>query len=176
MQVNIRFKDGELKELLKTMVVVIDTREQENTHIIDYLNSKKIPYIVQKLNYGDYTCMIPKNEACGIQRDIYLDNNIVLGRKASLEELSGNFTKERSRIEEEFTRAKGKVVLMIENASYEDIINHNYNTHYEPKSFIATIKTFEARYNIQTSFIKKTYAGNFIYFTLAYHAREFLKA
>lgn len=175
MQVSVKFKDNELKDLLNTMVVIVDTREQSNDHILRYFKKKSIPYKTQKLDFGDYACMIPANEQYGIIRDIYLHNNIVIERKGSLEELSSNLTRERNRIEEEFTKAKGKVMLMIEDATYEDIINHNYNTRYEPKSYVASLKTFEARYNLQTNFIQKLYAGNFIYYTLAYHTREYLK-
>lgn len=175
MQVSIKFKDKELKELLSTMVVVVDTREQANDHILNYFEKKKIPYKLQKLDVGDYACMIPANEEYGIVRDIYLHDSIVIERKGSLEELSSNLTRERNRIEEEFTKAKGKVMLMIENATYEDIVNHNYNTKYDPLSYVASLKTFEARYNLNTNFIKKSYSGNFIYFTLNYHAREYLK-
>jgi len=170
-----KYTDREIKEILKSMVVLVDTREQENSHIIDYFNKRGILFKNHKLYYGDYSCMIPKSEEHGISRDIYFDNTLVIERKGSLEELSGNFTKDRNRIEEEFTRAKGKVNLMIEGAVYEDIIKHNYNTQYDPKSFIATLKAFEARYGINISFISKLASGNFIYHTLYYHIREYLK-
>lgn len=106
---------------------------------------------------------------------MYFNDIISIERKGSLEELSGNFTKERTRIENEFIRAKGKLILLIENSTYEDIILWNYNTKYKPLSFIATLKTFEARYNIETNFIKGKFTGNFINMTLKYHVRELLK-
>lgn len=174
MQVNLQFKDKELKELLKTLVIIIDTREQENSHITDYFKNRNINYITEKLDYGDYTCMLPKNLDYGITRDIYFHNNIIIERKGSLEELSGNLTKDRNRIEDEFTRAKGKIILMVENAAYEDIINHNYKTKYEPKAFIASLKAYEARYNLFSSFVQKKYTGQYIYLTLYYFAREIL--
>ena len=170
-----KYSDTELKEILKTLVVLIDTREQENIHITDYFDKRKIKYEEMKLEHGDYTFYIPKNEDLGIQRELYFNNIVTVERKGSLEELSGNFCNGRSRIEEEFTRKKGKMYLMVEGASYEDIVRHNYNTEYNPVSFIATLDTYEARYGIQTSFTSKISAGNFIYHKFKYHLREYLK-
>lgn len=170
-----RYTDKELDNIIKSIVILIDSREQENNHIIKYFEQKKINYKSLKLNYGDYSFYIPANKEYGIDRDLYFNNMITIERKGSLEELSGNFTKDRSRIEEEFTRKKGKMYLMIEGASYEDIVKHRYKTQYEPKSFIATLNTFEVRYNITSSFISKTGAGNFIYHKFKYYLREYLK-
>ena len=62
--------------------------------------------------------------------------------------------------------------LMIENATYEDILKHNYNTKYEPLSFIATLNSFETRYDLKTAFVTKA-AGNFIYHKFYYYLREY---
>ena len=88
-------------------------------------------------------------------------------------ELSGNFTKGRANIEEEFTRKRGAMYLMVENATYEDIINHNYKTEYKPLSYLATLNSFEARYNLKTAFVKRQAAGNFIYHKFLYYLREY---
>lgn len=170
-----KYTDKELKEILDSMVVLIDTREQQNSHIISYLEKQKIKYKILKLDHGDYTFYIPKNIELGIQRELYFNDIVTIERKGSLEELSSNFTVGRANIEEEFTRKKGKMYLMIEDANYDSIVKHLYNTKYNPKSFVATLKTFEARYNINTCFISKVGAGNWIYYTFLYHLREFLK-
>lgn len=170
-----RYSDSEIKELLKSLVILIDSREQKNEHITEYLDNKSIKHETLKLDHADYSCMIPKNLDLGIYRDLYFNDCISIERKASLEELSGNFTKDRNRIESEFLRAKGKLILLIENATYENIILHQYKTEYKPLSFVATLKTFEARYGIETNFIRKAFTGNFIYMTMMYHVRELLK-
>ncbi|MBU2703182.1 ERCC4-type nuclease [Sporomusaceae bacterium BoRhaA] len=171
------YTNSELKSLLQSMVILIDTREQENGHIITYFDKKKIRYLSRKLEYGDYSCLLPASPQIGIQRDIYFTDSIVIERKASIEELSGNLTKDRTRFESELLRAgKTKLYLMIENENgYSDIVGHRYRTQYEPKSFIATLKTYEARYGLDMNFIPAACAGNFIYYTLFYHCREFLK-
>ena len=105
-----RYKDKEIEEIIKSIVILIDTREQENSHIKDYFDKKKIVYKVQKLDYGDYSFYIPKNEALGISRELYFNDIVCIERKGSLEELSGNFTKDRARIEEELSRKKRTLI------------------------------------------------------------------
>ena len=170
-----RYTEKELNELLKSITVVIDTRENANEHIINYFNDKKIPHIIRKLDYGDYSCYLPANPELGIMRDIYFD--CVIERKGSLEELSGNLTNDRTRLESEFIRAKdSRFILMVEEtAGFEKIINHKYNTQYHEKSFIASLLSFGHRYGIDIHFIDKKYAGLFIYHQLYYFVREYLK-
>lgn len=170
------YTDKELKELLSTVTVLIDTREQENSHITDYLDKKKIPHISKKLDYGDYSCMIPANLELGIMRDTYFTDLVAVERKGSLEELSNNLTADRTRFESELIRSHGcRMLMMIENAGYDDIVSHRYKSQYDPKSFVATLQTYTARYGLNINFVPATCAGNFIYFTLLYHCREYLK-
>lgn len=165
-----KYSDKEISEILKTAIVVIDTREQKCKHITDYFEEKKIPFTYEKLDFGDYTL---KTNAFNSSREYYLQDVCTIERKANLEELSGNLAHERKRMEQEFSRARGNVILLIENAKYEDIVNHNYKTQYLPKSFMATLKTFEARYGFSTHFQKDSkYTGQYIYQTLIYHLRE----
>ena len=72
--------------------------------------------------------MIPANEKLSIPRDLYFNTTCVIERKASLEEISNNLTKERDRFEKELCLAPKTKVLLIENASYEDIATGNYDT------------------------------------------------
>lgn len=167
-----KYSDKEIKDLLKSIVILIDSREQENSHITKYFDEKKIPYRVEKLGTADYSFLIPANSELGIPRDLYFTDKIKIERKASLEELSGNFTNDRLRIESEFIRNKGKCTLLIENADYSDIISHKYKTEYNPSSFIATLHSFSDRYNIP--FIFSKCSAQFIYYTFYYHLRNYL--
>ncbi|MEG2303772.1 MAG: ERCC4 domain-containing protein [Niameybacter sp.] len=167
-----RYSDAEIKEILREAIVVVDTREQKCSHIVAYFQEKKIQYVCEKLDFGDYTLKV---QLPHLMRPIYLQDKIVIERKANLNELSGNFTQGRERIEKEFLRGSGVIHLLIENASYQDILLHNYNTKYIPKSFIATLKAFEARYDLKVTFLKDSaYSGDFIYKTLIYTLRELL--
>lgn len=175
--VDMKFKDKEIEELLKSMVILVDTREQENSHILNYFDKKKIKYIKQKLDVGDYAFMLPGNKLLGIDKDIYFNNQIVVERKGSLDELASNVTKERTRIVDEFLRAKDtSILLMIENAKYSDVVAHNYRSQLNEKAFLGTIKSFESKFNISTNFIDdKIYSGNFIYHSFYYRLRNYLK-
>jgi ERCC4-type nuclease len=167
------FTDKELKQLLASMVVLIDTREQENAHIIDYLSKKKVNFEVRKLDFGDYSCLIPKNEELCVQRPLFFTESCVIERKGSLDELAGNLTVGRTRFESELLRARdANMALMVENATYGDLVRGNYHSKYEPKSFVATLATFSARYGLDVNFVEKELAGNWIYHRLYYAVRE----
>ena len=167
------FNDKEIKELLGSMVILIDTRENENTHIIRYFDQKKIPYESKKLDYGDYSVRLCKNEELGVNRDIFFDNSVIVERKGSLSELAGNLTKDRTRFESELIRAKGtNIALMIENATYADLVMGRYRSDYNAKSFVATLATYSARYGLDVNFVEKELAGNWIYHRLYYAVRE----
>jgi len=171
------YTKSEMKELLKSMVVLIDTREQKNTHIRGYFDKNCIEHKSRKLEFGDYSFMIPANKRLGIQKDIYFADDIAVERKANLTELSNNFTHDRTQFENELIRSTGsRMTLLIENANgYRDIINHNYNTQYNPKAFLATLHSFKHRYNLNVMFISPGLSGNFIYQCFYYWLREYLK-
>lgn len=169
------YTDAESKALLKSLTMVVDTREQKNLHITKYFTDKGIPYKVQKLDYGDYTALIPKNIEMGVMRDIYLSDSVNIERKANLDELAQNLTAGRTQIENEFLRSKGsKLYLMVEDATWQDIQNKKYRSEYSPQAYMGTLRAFEARYDIRLNFSLSVNSGSFIYSVLFYHAREFL--
>lgn len=173
---NYRFSVEELKKLSRDIVVLVDSREKRNAHILDYFIKQGITYRISKLEYGDYSFMIPAGTAGG---DIYFHKDICIERKASLEELSGNFTRERDRFEKEFLKAGNdgaKVYLMVEApGGYSDIIGHKYRTDFTPAAFMASLKTWEHRFDTNVQFISSEYAGYYIVSTFQYYAREILK-
>ena len=130
----------------------------------------------KSLTLGDYSCFLPANPDLGIIRDTYID--CYVERKGSLEELSGNFTNDRNRLEEEFQRAKGKrfIVMIEESAGLEKIIEHKYQTEYNEKSYLASLFSFGHRYGLDIHFISKKYAGGVHLSTDVLRCRELLKA
>lgn len=176
-----RFTETELKKLIKNIVIVVDSREQVNLHITDYFDKKKKRYIVQKLDQGDYSAYIESNEETrplGVLKDWYFNNDIAIERKNSVDELAASI-KDRERFEAEFLRLNKyntKVILMIEDPNgYENILKGNYRSQYKPASYVATLESFIARYNLNLAFVNKTLSGYKIYTTLHYHIREILK-
>ena len=171
-----KYTDKEMEELISSMTILGDTREQVNNHITDYFDRKKIDYKKKALSYGDYSFMIPKNEDLSIPRDLYFNNKVVIERKGSLEEISNNFTKERDRLEKELCLAPKTKVILIENASYTDIATGNYNTQYNKKSFWASIHSFWFKYNVPFMFMPdKEYSGLFIRGYFEYYLKNYFK-
>lgn len=170
-----KYTDKEIKEIIDSLTIIVDTREK-TSHIIEYFDKKKISYKVKKLDYGDYSFYIPANEKLGIMRDIYFDKKVIIEKKGSLEEISGNLTQDRSRLEKELSLAPDTKVLLIENASYSDIINNNYNTQYNRKSFLASLHTFWFRYNTPIFFMSnKEHSGVFIRMYFEYYLKNYLR-
>ena len=171
-----KFYVEEIKKLTKQMVILVDSRDKRNEHILSYFDKQEIAYKKEKLEYGDYSFMIPATAA---GEDIFFHRDIAIERKASLEELSGNLAQERERFEKEFLKAGNdgcKIYLMIESpGGYSDIIGHRYRTEFTPAAYMASLKTWESRFGCNVQFIDNQYSGYYIYSTFSYFAREKLK-
>jgi len=167
-----QFTTKELETLLRSVTILVDTREQSHEHIVHYLESKKIPYRQIKLDTGDYSCMIPQNVELGIMRDMYIP--VSIERKNSIGELAQSIKSER--FENELIRSQklAHFHLVVED-SYENLIMGNYRSQYNPKALLGRLKSFETRYGFSTTFIPKSYVGNFIFHHLYYLARNKLK-
>lgn len=157
------YTKGEIDKLLENLTIVIDTREQENLHIIKYLDKKGIKYIKEKLDQGDYSCFLG---------NLDFRNKIAIERKAHLEELSGNLTKGRDRFERELQRAKDlnmDFYLLVENGSLFNIWKHDYNTDFNPKSFYNTLSAYQQqeRFNLKAEMI-----GNNQFLWIKYYHKE----
>jgi ERCC4-type nuclease len=168
------FTNKEIKELLSGLVILIDTREQRNSHILKYFDFHKIPYKKKKLDYGDYSAYLPRNEGLGIKRDIYL--TAAIERKNSVDELATTI-KERIRFENELIRTlNSPFVLMVEDSEgYEKIVMGAYRSQYKAKALLGSLKSFETRYGFQTVFISPKTAGNYLYYHFYYLFRNMLK-
>lgn len=172
-----KYTETEQKKLLDSIVILVDTREKVNDHITDYFDKFSIPYKRKSLKFGDYSFYVPKNEDLSIFRDTYFNDEIFIERKANLEELSTNFSSKRADFEEEFAMAKAKKkYLLIENANYEDIVNGNYDTQYNKKSYLGSLHSFNHKFNIEIVFMKeRSYSPIFIYGTMQYFLRDIIK-
>lgn len=162
-------------DLNKQMIIIVDSREKVNQHVTTYFDDLpcRCRYEIKKLDFGDYSAKIQLDN----QITISLEDKVVIERKASLDELAINITKDRPRFEREFQRAKdknAKVFLLIENASWWDIIAHHYRSQLNPKSFTATLLAWQCRYNITVSFIQENLSGMFIKGTMFYALRDYL--
>ena len=118
----------EVKTALESMVILVDTREQDTPRLRARLLQMGVPHERNKLNFGDYSVK------CDC---LSLADLVVIERKMSIDELCNCYCKERSRFEREFERAKAanaKVYLLIEGATWEDMYGGKYRSKMKPES------------------------------------------
>ena len=165
----LNLSESELKNKMKDVCILCDTREQENKHIIEFFDSKNTLHKECKLDIGDYS-FCAGNE--------FYNDEIVIERKRNLDEIAGNFTSDRHRFESEFIRAKvgmTKFYLLIENASYEDVINGNYQSKLSAEALFASLCSWQTRYDVNIVFCKQKDSGKIINGILKYYYRNVVK-
>lgn len=171
-----KYSEKEIDQLVKSMVILTDTREQKNQHILNWLDKKGIPHKAKALGNGDYSFYLPANPGLNIERDLFFDKEIMVERKASLEELSSNFSQYRTRFEEEMATYAGLKYLLIENANYQDIVSGKYDTKFSVKAYLASLHTFNHRYELQMMFMPDPqYSGYFLYGVFTYYLKHKLR-
>ena len=170
------YTENEIKELLKSAVVLCDSREQKNGHILAAFNRLKIAHKGMALSFGDYSIALPARPEAGIIRDMYFDKAIMIERKNSLDELAGCFTASRERFKDELIRGgtARKYLLVEDGPGYEAIFRHNYQSKLSEKSFLASLLSFQARYDLNVIFAEPERAGEIIWSLLYYHMRGWL--
>ena len=166
-----------MEKILRSIVILVDTREKKNLHILNWFIENNIKYKNLKLDFGDYSFMIPKDEEIGVTEDVIYKDKIAIERKNSLNEISGNFTRGRERFAREFKRAKEKgcdIRLVIEEADYSDIDKGKYSK-MNPKSMKGSIHSFDSKFDLPVVFIPKEYTGDYIYNRFYYWLRNKLE-
>ena len=172
------YTQKEIDEILKSITILVDTREHDgkNSHILNYFEGRGISWKKCKLDFGDYSVMIPTNKELNIDRDLYFDKQIMVERKNSLDEIINNIKSERDRIKKEFALAPKNKIILIENANYGDLVDGNYRSEYAPKSFNGTIFSFWHEFNIPVVFMPNPkYTGLFIKSYFQYYIRNIIK-
>lgn len=142
----------EIEQILKNLSLVVDTREQPNNRYYDRINKIGFSSCRQKLDFGDYS-VISEFE----NKTYDFTKMFVIERKMSIDEIAGNLTRGRKRLENEFKRAKeagAKMHLIIENGSFSKIIEHRYRSKMTPNSLLSSLIAFADRYNLQIHFCR----------------------
>lgn len=156
----------EIEACLDSMSVFVDTREQPSVRAKRRYADFGCPWERRKLDYGDYTYnfILPNGRLLWLPSD-EIKPSVSIERKMGLEELSTCFTRDRKRFEAEFERAvlnNATVYLLVENATWENLINGKYDTRFNPKAFLASLTAYMARYNIKPVFCKAETSGKLI--------------
>lgn len=158
--------DFEIKGILNTFEIIVDTREQPTKRAPERYKSFGVPYRRQVMNYGDYTYNIALPNGTDLHdKELRVNGHCVIERKQNLDELAACFTRGRERFAREFQRAgdhNAKVYLLIENGSWEMIINGQYRSRFRPKSFLASLTAWQVRYNLTVIFCDMKSSGMLI--------------
>lgn len=157
-------------QMLESMVILTDSREQPTARAAKRYDAFKFPHRRATLSYGDYTynAQLPNGQW------LYDESKAVQGacvveRKMNLDELANCFTHSRERFEREFKRAtdnKARIFLLVENASWELLLAGKYRSRFGTSAFFGSLTSWIARYNISVIFCKEELSGRLI--------REFL--
>lgn len=161
---------------MKSLTIVIDSRENKNEHIREYLVQKNIPYENRKLDHGDYGCKIAKNEELGIHRDIYL--NSFVERKNGVDEITGNLQKDTQHafINELIRAQNSRFVIFVEEPDFDErIAKGMYRSRYDPKALKGRLESLKAKYNFEIVPMSKNMIGHNIYHRFYYQAKHYLK-
>lgn len=163
----------ELKKALDSITLLVDTREQETPSLNRRLSDIGFTHKRRKLDFGDYSCeiILPDGAVLSLERHVSIE------RKMSVDELANCLTSQRKRFVAEFERAKesgAKIYLLVENASFEKIINGRYRSKAHPNSLLSSLFAFSARYNCQVLFCKPETTGRIIREILYREVKEYL--
>lgn len=156
----------QIDECLNSMIVLVDSREQDTDRAKKRYAAIDRPIKRCKLDYGDYAYnfVMPGQEWLYDTTD-NVRPHIVIERKMNLDELAQCFTHDRQRFEREFERAKaagGRIILLVENASWELLINGKYRSRFSPDAFLASITAYMVRYDMGIIMCKEETTGRLI--------------
>ena len=131
-------------------IILADTREKKNKHILDYFEKNNQDYIISKLDTGDYM--------------YYKDYSTIIDKKDSLLEICGNLcnTAEHNRVvrEVELAHSLGcsNFIFLIQCnvKTVEDIKKwKSAHTKVKGETLYKVMKTFREHHNCRFIFCKK---------------------
>lgn len=175
-----KYTPFEIDRMLKSMVVLVDTREQPNTKFEKRVAAFGYPWERTKLDFGDYS--LKYTDLAGTETS--LAESVAIERKMDANELAACFGKGRERFEREFVRAKkcnAKVYLVVEEECWEKLYSgqygrsEKYRSKFPAKSLVGSIHAWQARYRMNLQFCQEDTTGQLIADILRYELRERLE-
>ena len=137
------------------MIIEMDTRNQKDEYVTDYLDSHGVKWIRNKLYSGDVK--------------LVNSTKVIIDLKKDLLEMCGNLTslKEHERVKREIERAREigceRFIFLIKEqkmTSIEDVNTwSSKRTRVKGETLAKIMKTMEERYDIEFMFTKKELAG-----------------
>lgn len=165
MRIKHYYTEKQLRELLSHLVILMDSREQNNKHITDVWDKNNVKYKQKALKTGDYSFYMEACPELGFIRDTYFTDELCIEKKFGVDEIASNLVEKDERFMRELTRMQSieTVYIIIEDDSLNDIMNHNYRSKYNELSFLRTLLTTQKRSNFYLYFCPKNKMAEFIY-------------
>ena len=162
-----RSKDPFLSEsILSSMSVLVDTREQDTAKARKRYERFGLPYSRAVLDYGDYTYQAQLPDGSQLfDTSERIEPLCAIERKMSLDELAECFTRGRKRFRAEMERCQNhgaRMYLLVENATWENLLAGKYRSRFTPRAFTASITAWMVRYDLQVIFCKEDSTPNII--------------
>ncbi|MBQ7563615.1 MAG: ERCC4 domain-containing protein [Lachnospiraceae bacterium] len=156
----------EIREVLDSMTILVDRREQPTLRAKKRYKRFGCPYERATLNYGDYAV----NARLPNGKWIYDVSDTVrplasVERKMNLDELAGCFCQGRERFEREFQRAAdngARIYLLVEGGSWGALQLHGYRSRMNPNAFMASVIAYMVRYNMNLIFCDEASSARLI--------------
>ena len=152
----------DINNCISSIQILVDSREQDTERARRRYSMFPCSHSRQALDFGDYSyCYTQPN---GLM--VPMNQHFAIERKMNLDELAACFTHERDRFEREFKRAKAAgatMLLIVENATYENLLNHKYRSRFNPEAFIASLIAWQLRYGFHVVMCKEETTPRLIY-------------
>lgn len=156
----------EIKEVLDSLIILHDSREQETDRANRRYATFGLPHRRATLDYGDYTynAILPSGKPI-FDESVAVRSKCVIERKMDLAELSQCLIQQKARFEREFQRAAdngARIYLIIEDGTWENIVLGKYRTKVHPNAYIASLVAILVRYNANLILCKAETSGRII--------------
>ena len=156
----------EVDDVLNSMIVLVDTREQPTDRARRRYQTFGCGYRRATLAYGDYTYNYQnKTGKWRYDENETISPDIMIERKMNLDELARCFAQDRDRFIREMERAKAAgadIYLIVEGATWENLINGKYRSRFNAKAYFASIVAWQIRYSMKVIFCKPDTSGTII--------------
>ena len=156
----------EIDNMLETLVILVDKREQPTERAKKRYASFGVPYKRVTLSYGDYAynAQLPNGKWL-FDEEQTIKPFLAFERKMDLDELASCFTHSRARFQREFERAKdqgARIFLIVENGTWENLLAGKYKRKFNHNAFLASLAAWIVRYDLQIIFCKSEISGRLI--------------
>lgn len=169
-----KLKEKEIKELIDTIIIYVDSREKLPNHITECFDKYNINWEIKKLDSGDYSAILPKNDKY-YTPEIDLKDELCVERKMSCDEIIQNLTRYKERFYKEFERSPAEIPILIED-SFKNAATGKYKSTVTPNQFLGALFSFCRRNKTYSYFMEdKNYSALWIYDLFKYEIRNRLK-